>query len=69
MDKVEFYRKSLALKQCYSRQPMYFMRHIRNQQKLNNFLERSTFEDWSIYSLSRQNSMLEKLSEATMDSE
>jgi hypothetical protein len=48
---------------------MYFMRHIRNQQKLNNFLERSTFEDWSIYSLSRQNSMLEKLSEASMDSE
>jgi nitrate reductase assembly molybdenum cofactor insertion protein NarJ len=32
-------------------------------------LERSAFEDWSVYSLSRQNSMLEKLSEASMNSD
>ena len=48
---------------------MYFKRHLINQQKLNNFLERSAFEDWSVYSLSRQNSLLEKMSEATMTSE
>jgi hypothetical protein len=53
MDKVAEFQKKLALKQCYSMQPMYFKRHLINQQKLNNFLERSTFEDWSVYSLSR----------------
>jgi hypothetical protein len=70
MDKVAEFQRRLALKQCYSRQPMYFKRHLINQQKLNNFLERSTFEDWSVYSLSRQNSILERLSSvASMNSD
>ena len=69
LDKVAEYQRKLALKQCYSKQPMYFKRHLINQQKLNNFLDRSAFEDWSVSRRSRQNSMLEKLSEATMTSE
>lgn len=69
MDKVAEFQRKLALKQCYSRQPMYFKRHLINQQKLNNFLERSAFEDWSVYSLSRQNSDLEKLTDATWNTE